>query len=461
MQLFLFDGRLSRQGYALIGFSGVLIKHIIDLSVAIFVFKRSWNAFSYIQPFGAPHDIFTLSWPEERFAATMLLIAVPFVWVGVAATVRRLRAMDWPLWLAALFFIPIANLIFFALLCVAPDARERPAVAAGPSKPAQELLDRFMPVDLFGAAALSTLLAAFFGLGAMWLSTVVVKDYGWGLFVATPFCQGMLAAMVVGYRTERRLGTCLAVAALSVLLGALAMVALAFEGLICILMAAPLALVFSILGGIVGFFLQRRRGALGPSIASFLVALLAAPAVMAAHPLIAPVEPPLAVTTAVDIQAPPERVWRYVVAFPPLDPPDELIFKAGIAYPKGAHIHGRGRGAVRFCDFSTGSFVEPITQWREPALLAFDVIQNPEPMQELSPYAHLETPHLTGYLVAERGQFALEALSGGGTRLVGTTWYRHGLWPAGYWRLWSDALIHQIHRRVLNHIKRLAENPQS
>jgi hypothetical protein len=43
------------------------------------------------------------------------------------------------------------------------------------------------------------------------------------------------------------------------------------------------------------------------------------------------------------------------------------------------------------------------------------------------------------------------------TRLKGTTWYRHHLWPAAYWRLWSDQIIHRIHTRVLEHVKALSE----
>jgi hypothetical protein len=31
------------------------------------------------------------------------------------------------------------------------------------------------------------------------------------------------------------------------------------------------------------------------------------------------------------------------------------------------------------------------------------------------------------------------------------------MWPAPYWRLWSDAIIHTIHARVLKHVKSLAE----
>jgi hypothetical protein len=47
----------------------------------------------------------------------------------------------------------------------------------------------------------------------------------------------------------------------------------------------------------------------------------------------------------------------------------------------------------------------------------------------------------------------LERLPNSRTRLEGTTWYRHSLWPAAYWRLWSDGIIHTIHVRVLRHIK--------
>ncbi|HEV2033924.1 MAG TPA: hypothetical protein VGU71_06965 [Candidatus Dormibacteraeota bacterium] len=31
------------------------------------------------------------------------------------------------------------------------------------------------------------------------------------------------------------------------------------------------------------------------------------------------------------------------------------------------------------------------------------------------------------------------------------------MWPAAYWQLWSDDIIHRIHLRVLRHIQREAE----
>ena len=143
--------------------------------------------------------------------------------------------------------------------------------------------------------------------------------------------------------------------------------------------------------------------------------------------------------------------------FGELPPPTEAIFRLGIAYPVRAEIQGRGVGAVRHCVFSTGLFVEPIEVWDEPRLLRFSVTRNPEPMREWTPYREVHPPHLNGFLVSRRGQFLLTPLPGGRTRLEGTTWYHHSMWPAPYWQVWSDAIIHTIHRRVLVHVKQLAE----
>jgi len=163
------------------------------------------------------------------------------------------------------------------------------------------------------------------------------------------------------------------------------------------------------------------------------------------------------VRTAIEVNAPPEKVWNQVIAFAEIPPPKELLFRAGIAYPIRAEITGRGVGAVRHCIFSTGPFVEPIEVWDEPRLLRFGVTANPAPLNELTPYGHIDAPHLHGYFVSEKGQFALTELPGGRTRLEGTTWYHDAMWPAAYWRLWSNYIIHRIHSRVLKHIRMQAE----
>ena len=86
-------------------------------------------------------------------------------------------------------------------------------------------------------------------------------------------------------------------------------------------------------------------------------------------------------------------MWKNVIAFPPLAPPKEWLLRAGIAYPTSGQIVGSGPGAVRYCRFSTGDFVEPITVWDEDRLLAFDVSAQPPAMQERSPAHGRSHPH--------------------------------------------------------------------
>jgi hypothetical protein len=39
-------------------------------------------------------------------------------------------------------------------------------------------------------------------------------------------------------------------------------------------------------------------------------------------------------------------------------------------------------------------------------------------------------------------------------RLEGHTWYSIDMYPQAYWQMWSDHIIHAIHLRVLNHIRK-------
>ena len=77
--------------------------------------------------------------------------------------------------------------------------------------------------------------------------------------------------------------------------------------------------------------------------------------------------------------------------------------------------------------------------------------------KELSPYRHVNAPHLEGYMVSKRGEFRLVPLPGNRTRLEGSTWYTLAIFPEMYWTPWGEALLHSIHGRVLEHVKNLSE----
>jgi hypothetical protein len=295
------------------------------------------------------------------------------------------------------------------------------------------------------------------GLLLVLLSTEVLGAYGWSLFAALPFCLGLFAVLLHSYHGPRSFWTCFNVALLPVgLLGAV-LLFVAIEGLICLLMAAPLALGLAALGGSLGYFIQANYWTPSGAPAMWSIVLLMMPAFFGVEHAAGFATPKFVVRTAIDVQAPPERVWREVVAFAEIPPPTEMLFRAGIAYPIRAEITGRGPGAMRRCIFSTGAFLEPIEIWDEPRLLKFGVIESPPALNEMTPYGHIEPRHLHGYFVSEEGQFSLTALPDGGTRLEGTTHYRNAMWPAAYWHVWSDYIIHRIHLRVLEHIRSAAE----
>ena len=450
-------GTIDRGTYAFIGLIGFALKHNFDRFVARYGFHRPWGMFNYWIPVRDVAHITELPRREAEFLGTMVTLALPFIWVGVALTLKRLRSAGLPPQLVAIFFAPFVNLLFFLVLCVVPARKE----GSLPEPRTQSLLVRIVPDGAVGSAAISLLITVAFGLGAAVLGSKLLLNYGWGLFVALPFTMGFAAALIYGIRQPRSMGACIWVACLSTLLLGAALLGLAVEGLFCLIMALPIALPLSIFGGVCAYAVQKRRWFQSEAPALLSMLLILVPGVQLAEHAVAISPSVYVVRTAIDVQAPPERVWQQVVAFSEIGPPKELIFRAGVAYPIRAEMNGRGVGAERHCVFSTGAFVEPIKVWDEPRRLKFSVAENPPPMQEWTPYRHIEPPHLHGFLVSEGGQFLLTRLPDGGTRLEGTTWYRHGLWPAFYWRAWSDAIIHRIHLRVLNHIREECEGDPS
>lgn len=445
-------GSVDRGTYALVGAIGFAVKHNLDRFIASYGFHRNWGLFNYWVPIRSIGRVTQLAPNDARFLATMLATALPFIWVGVVMTQKRLRSAGLPIQLVALFFVPFLNLLFFAVLCLVPE-RTNLGVNGRQGEP---ILARIVPESAWGSAAFSLVFTVPIGLALVWLGTNVLLTYGWGLFVALPFTMGFLAALVYGIRQPRTKSGCIAVACASITILGLVLTALAIEGVVCLAMAAPIAIPIAIFGGTCGYYVQRQRwGDSSPIMASLF--LLCVPGMQWFEHARSSVPPTYVVRSSIEIQAPPERVWESVIAFSQIPAPKEWVFRTGIAYPIRAEIMGHGPGAERHCVFSTGAFVEPIEIWDEPRQLKFSVTSNPSPMEEWSPYAHIDPPHLHGFLVSKKGEFLLSRLPSGGTRLDGTTWYSHGLWPAVYWHLWSDAIIHRVHMRVLEHIKHEVE----
>ncbi len=304
--------------------------------------------------------------------------------------------------------------------------------------------------SLWAAAA-----GAVLGLLAAYVSTLADKSYGIALFIAVPFLVGFVAVLAMGIDEPVTAYQAFGISTLAVVVLGFLLIAFAMEGAVCLIMALPVAVPLAICGGMAAYLLRRKPAAHHP--ATFLLLIGLTPFGATLERSLQPPAELFTVTTSLDIPASHDRVWRTVLQPAELAAPSQILFRAGIAYPLASHIEGTGLNATRYCDFSTGKLVEPVLIWQEGKQLRFTVVSNPLPMQEWTPYAKIHPPHLEGFLASRQGEFRLQALPNGGTRLFATTWYQHHMWPARYWRAWSDYIIHRVHDIVLENISERAE----
>ncbi len=470
---FTLTGPVKRSEYLLVGFGLAIFKYAIEFTCIYFLTGHRFSPIDFVNPWLSTKAPFLVDAPAAGFV--WLLFTIPFVWIAIAMSVRRGADIGISPWVGLLILAPIVNLVVMGVLGLLPsnlvrysperiaeEERERAQLAAAYQAP--PFIDD-TPIIMRDPQAVSwkrVLLAV--GLGCLTQTVVGAVSvwsfqlYGFILFFMAPVVAGSVTGFVYNHRAiERRLGATIGWTVLMNFASFFLMLCMGIDGAICLVMAYPLLGPLSILGSVIGGTIalskmrpgvDERKGMIG------MMCLL--PFCLFLEPLDneAPVH---AVTTSVVIDAPPEVVWEHVIAFPKIDAPMAWYFRLGIAAPMHATIHGQGVGAVRHCEFTTGAFVEPITQWNPPERLSFDVVSQPPPMKEWTPFSHLHPPHLDTGFVSERGEFHLERLANGQTRLHGTTWYKIDVRPRLYWKSLADPVLHAIHRRVLEHIAANAE----
>ncbi|MCB9745590.1 MAG: SRPBCC family protein [Alphaproteobacteria bacterium] len=433
---------VDRRLYALTGFGLMGLKYAGECAASLALTGQLLSPEVFFSP-SLTMRLAAFEGVGDAALVAMGIWTLPFIWIGASMSVRRARDAGLPGFFGLLFFVPLLNMLMMLGLAALPSRPSEPR-AVGPL----EGEERVTWAAISGVAAGSAIALAMVGLSVFGLG-----EYGGTLFVGSPFVMGAVSAFLLNLRGPRSWLANIGVGTATVFITGGLLLLFALEGVICLAMAAPLAWIMAMMGVVVGKMLaglEGRRYAALPALGL---------------PLLFFVEPPPAsgelheAVSVIDIDAPPEVVWDAVIGFGgvELPPPPEWFFQAGIAYPVRARIEGEGVGAVRYCEFSTGPFVEPITAWEAPHRLSFDVTESPPTMHEWSVYETVHAPHLDGVLKSRRGEFRLTALPGGGTRLEGHTWYTFDMAPAAWWSLWSQASIHAIHLRVLEHIKGVAE----
>lgn len=436
------DDRVDRRTYLEQGVALALVKYAVDAAL-IWVFAHVlWTPVDYVIA-GLSLERSKLADVPVALQIALALWTAPFFWIGLSLSARRARDAGVTPWIAQLFFVPVVNYVFIAIMTLVPSRQKIPAAVPGPRRtPETEFKSRLHAIGLGALAGLAMVLL---GIGGL-------KSYGVFVFFGAPFVVGAVSAYVYNRSYAAETKETRQVVLLTLALIGLSTIAFAIEGLVCVLMAFPFAYLIATMGSWFGRSIalndvQSPRWA--------VVGLLVLPA---SAPLLDSRDVPALyeVRSVIEIDAPPMEVWKNVVSFPRIQPPTDLLFRAGIAYPMEARIVGDGVGAMRYCGFSTGPFVEPITRWEPGARLSFDITSAPASMREWSPY-RINPPHVDGYFGARKGEFRLIALPNGRTRLEGSSWYELKIAPEIYWSLFATAIVERIHMRVFRHIKQVTE----
>lgn len=488
--VFGFEGPVGRKSYLSIGVSLMLFKYLVEAAVIFISTGQKYTPVDFVNPLLSSREYFSdTSTPWLGMA--WIIWSLPFFWIAVAMSIRRASDIGISPWLGLAILVPIFNWLGILLMSIIPSAIPKPFSSIETEKSDEaRLIDALYAVapssfqagdsprvlankmsesvdiadgsyDGVSAAALGIGGGAVYAIAMVVFCVNVLGNYGAAMFFGTPVVTGAIASYLYNRGTPKSIGQTLGHASLTMIFACAGFLCVGIEGIICIAMAVPIMLPLVLFGALIGMAIAltsanpHRDNWTGMTGCVVVLPLLAAmePNWQAT--------PTFEVMTSVEIAATPEVVWKHVIEFPDITAEQEWFFALGIASPQRARIEGVGVGAIRHCEFTTGTFVEPITTWNPPSHLAFDVLEQPDPMVELTPYRHLHPPHLDRSFRSTKGEFRLIDLRNQRTRLEGRTWYKLEIYPLGYWALWSDWIVHRIHLRVLNHIQKMTESEVS
>jgi hypothetical protein len=445
---FSFEGELDRRTYAAASAAVFFSQHLLILFIRAAndgSLKLPW--WFWFNPLRAAllRDAGSIS-PAVSLPSWVLpwamILAVAINGLLAALAFRRARHAGAYEGLAALAAVPGIQVLAILWLSAAPPRRVKrtaPETAAG--RPMARTAAKGV---LVGAALCVSFVA---------VSTLVLRVYGYGLFLASPLVIGLTTAFIANHGGDVGLGKTCFLVNTALLFGALALVGFAFEGVICLLLASPIIAAMGFIGALIGRALAlrtpRRRDATMMGVAVVPLMLLGE--------LVLPPKVGFESIESVEVTAPPAAVWDAVVHMGPIPDAPAAPFRWGLAYPMRGEILGAGVGAIRRGVFSTGVAYERVTEWAPNRKLSFIVLSDPPTMHELSPYRRVNAPHVIGYFKTLDARFTITPLANGKTRLSLATRHELDLEPALYWLPIAQWATHANKVRVLQHFRRQAE----
>jgi hypothetical protein len=277
--------------------------------------------------------------------------------------------------------------------------------------------------------------------------------------IVVPYTMGYLTVAVPARKGRVGIAQRIFAPWLTVLLVLGGCILTAWEGTICVVMMAPIALLLGSLGGLTAAALVDPAN---PALAiSSMVLLALLPFVVGWTESKITLAPDVrTVESETVIHASPEVVWRNIERVPAIVPgelPKAWNRTIGFPRPVEATLSHEGVGGIRHATFSGNVlFIETIDTWEPGRNLGFSIRADADdiPSTTMDDHVRVGGP----YFDVLRGEYVLEAAGDGATRLrlisrhkVATdfNWYAH---------LWTDAVMRDVQRSILYVIKNRCEN---
>ena len=272
-----------------------------------------------------------------------------------------------------------------------------------------------------------------------------------------PFAMGFITVFTVERRRPQPIWIWFLLPWLPVAAGEAATAAALWEGVICIVMFAPIALGASSLGGaaagaIVRFVRSRR------SSEASLVCVMCLPLLLSSfEPRFLLHQELRNVESVIDIAAPPATVWQNIERVPRISSAElssSWSQTIGFPDPVEATLSAEGVGGIRHATFAGGVlFIETIDVWEPERRLGFSIRADQIPKTTLDEHVTVGGK----FFDVLYGEYLLEQLPNGQTRLHLLSRHRVSTDFNWYAHLWTDAVMSDLQRRILLVVKNRSE----
>lgn len=277
-------------------------------------------------------------------------------------------------------------------------------------------------------------------------------NYGWTLFCAIPFSIGVtIGTYTRTFKSKKFLKGSL-IALVVIILLCIILLAVGFEGAICILMAIGLLVLPTLFGVVIGYWLRSSF-----KIYSISVILLLNTSSMVYDGTSGEQVNSIA-TESIIINAPKEKIWNVLTNPVSFSKRTNVFFKSGVSYPTEMFLSKEPNNCYLLnCKYNNGQTKLVIERLDSLKCMRFSMKEEITTMKEMTFYEQISAPHLKGYFKPNYGEFLISEISPGRCKLTATTSYSYKIKPAFYWHWWTDYLANEMHHQVLADIKRLSE----